>query len=351
MNGPLYAFLAAVLFGASTPVSKLLLGTIGPWWMAAILYLGAGFGIGILLVIRKIRGKPVFREIFAKRSEWIWLAGAVLFGGVLGPTLLMYGLKRTAGSTSALLLNMEGVFTASLAWIAFREHYNRHIVAGMALIVMGGCVLSYSSHPEMANIGGPLLVLAACLSWAMDNNVTRKVSASDPLEITAIKSIVAGLTNLGLAAMFDSSMPPPSASVWLYGGLTGFFGYGLSLVCFVLALRNLGTSRTGAYFSTAPFVGALLSFALLREPITPPFVIAGLLMAAGVWLHLTEFHSHEHTHEELEHTHSHVHDLHHQHEHAPGAPTGEPHTHLHRHERTTHAHRHFPDIHHRHDHS
>lgn len=282
------------------------------------------------------------------RSDVPWLAGAVLLGGVLGPILLLSGLGTTPAATASLLLNLEGVFTALLAWFVFHENFDRRIAAGMLAIVAGGCLLSWQGGGTAQPAAGTLAVAAACLCWAIDNNLTQKVAASDPLQIAGIKGLVAGSVNLALALAGGARLPAPS--IVAAGLIVGLAGYGLSLVLFVLALRHLGTARTGAYFSLAPFVGAGVAVLLLREPMGPRSLAAAALMAVGVWLHLTERHEHEHSHERLVHSHAHVHDEHHRHAHADGVDPSEPHTHAHEHEPLTHSHRHFPDIHHRHRH-
>jgi drug/metabolite transporter (DMT)-like permease len=275
--------------------------------------------------------------------------GAIAFGGVLGPLALMFGLTRTPGATASLLLNLEAVLTAALAWIVFRENAGRRIVAGMAAIVAGGVVLSWPQAGTSAGAWpGPLAVAGACLCWAIDNNLTRKVSASDALFIAGIKGLVAGIVNSALALVFGSRLPALGVGRPIL--LVGFLGYGVSLVLFVLALRGLGTSRTGAYFSTAPFLGALISLLMLHEAVSPLFWLAAALMAFGVWLHLTERHVHDHVHDRLEHGHRHVHDEHHQHTHPFEWDGAEPHSHRHVHAPMRHSHPHFPDIHHRHTH-
>jgi len=342
------AFAAAALFGASTPFAKLLLGTMPPVLLAGLLYLGSGIGLLAVRLVRQSSTRQDKQEASLPRSQWPWLAGAVLFGGLLGPVLLMLGLKNTTAASSSLLLNFEGVFTALLAWFVFRENFDRRIALGMLAIVAGGVALSWQQG-GLAISSGALFVIAACACWGVDNNLTQKVSASDPFQIASIKGLIAGSVNLVIALSLGASWPPIRV---LVGALVvGFFGYGLSLACFVLALRHIGTARTGAYFSLAPFVGALVSLPLLREPVQNTFWLAALLMAGGVWLHLTERHEHAHHHELLEHAHRHVHDEHHQHEHAPGVDPREPHTHPHIHEPMTHTHPHFPDIHHRHKHT
>jgi len=338
------AIVAAVLFGLSTPFAKLLLGNVTPLLLAGLLYLGSGIGLTVLFISRRTPD-----EASLKRADMPWLAGAVLFGGIIGPVLLLIGLKHTPASTASLLLNLEGVFTALLAWFAFHENFDRRIALGMALIVAGGLVLSWHGAAGLSLPVGSLAIAGACLCWGIDNNLTQKVSAGNPYQIAAIKGMVAGCVNLGLAFLFGAKLP--SWHVAGGGLLVGFIGYGLSLACFVLALRHIGTARTGAYFSLAPFVGAAVSLLLLHEPVGPLFFVAALLMGTGVWLHLTERHSHKHRHTRMVHSHRHVHDEHHQHEHAPGIDPTEPHTHEHVHEPLTHSHPHYPDLHHRHEHS
>jgi drug/metabolite transporter (DMT)-like permease len=188
----------------------------------------------------------------------------------------------------------------------------------------------------------------ACACWAIDNNLTRKVSASDALFIAGIKGLVAGVVNCSLALFLGARIP----DFFVLGPtlIVGFFGYGISLVLFVLALRGLGTARTGAYFSTAPVLGAAISILMLGEPVSLTFWAAALLMGIGVWIHLTESHAHEHQHDPLKHGHRHVHDEHHQHEHSFEWDGTEPHSHVHDHAPIRHSHPHFPDIHHRHKH-
>jgi drug/metabolite transporter (DMT)-like permease len=282
-------------------------------------------------------------------KEWPWLLGAIVFGGVFGPVALMFGLAHASGASASLLLNLEAVLTAVIAWVVFRENADRRVVLGMAAIVAGGVVLSWPTGETVSTAGiGPMAIALACLCWAIDNNLTRKVSASDALFIAGSKGLIAGTVNCTLALVSGSAFPPLATVGSIM--LLGLLGYGISLVMFVLALRGLGTSRTGAYFSTAPFIGALIALALLREPVTPTFWLASILMGVGVWLHLTERHEHLHTHEPLEHRHPHRHDEHHQHDHDFEWDGQEPHSHQHAHAVATHKHPHFPDIHHRHAH-
>lgn len=342
----LYAIGAAILFGLSTPAAKLLVGITDPWILAGVLYLGAGVGLAAVR-LAFLRGAAPAEAVLAW-PEVPWLAGAVLAGGVIGPVLLMLGLQRTAASTASLLLTLEGVATAALAWFAFNENYNRRVVLGMACIVIGAAILNWRGGLSFGDPLGPLAIVGACLAWALDNNLTRKISLSDPMQIAMVKGLVAGPVSLTLGLLSGAALPSPTVAA--VGAVTGFLGYGVSLALFVLALRQLGTARTGAYFSIAPFVGAAASVPLLGDRLSLPFFVAALLMAVGVWLHLGERHEHEHRHEPLDHEHRHVHDAHHRHGHAPGDPPGEPHSHRHAHEAMLHSHPHVPDSHHRHSH-
>ncbi|WP_209490314.1 DMT family transporter [Xanthobacter flavus] len=339
------ALISAGLFGASTPLAKLLLGAIDPWMMAGLLYLGAGAGLAAVHLSRAALRLPAV-EAPLRRTDVPWLALVILAGGVLGPLLLMFGLARTDGASASLLLNLEGVATMAIAWIAFREHVDRRLLLGALAILAGAALLSWQGRATLDV--GAALIAGACLCWGVDNNLTRKLSSADPVQIAMLKGLIAGTINLVIALGHGAAFPSDAAIA--AAAVVGFFGYGVSLALFVLALRHLGTARTGAYFSLAPFVGAVLSIALLGEAITFQLVIAGLLMALGLWLHLSEQHEHEHAHEALEHEHRHRHDAHHQHAHDADTRSGEPHTHWHRHAPMMHRHPHYPDIHHRHGH-
>lgn len=344
----LTALAAALLFGASTPFAKALVGNTHPLLLAGLLYLGSGFGLAIVLLLRKARaGSAQSREFQIARSDLPWLTGAIFFGGVLGPALLMAGLVHTSGASASLLLNVEGVLTAALAWLVFKENADRRIVAGMAAIVAGGAVLAWEPGSAFFS-SGALLILAACLCWAIDNNLTRKVSTNDAMLVACLKGSFAGACNTGLALALGAKLP--GASALAASLLVGFFGYGLSLTLFVVGLRTLGTARTGAYFSVAPLFGVAISLAVWPGAPGALFWVAAALMGLGVWLHVSERHEHEHTHPTLDHTHRHRHDEHHQHEHAFAWDGKEPHVHPHLHEVLTHKHPHYPDIHHRHVH-
>jgi drug/metabolite transporter (DMT)-like permease len=344
-RGVLASLAAALLFGAGTPLAKLLLAQASPWLLAALLYLGSGLGLALL---RRLRRAP---PVTLPAGEIRWLAGAVLAGGVAGPVLLMMGLAGMPAAGASLLLNAEGVFTALLAWFVFRENFDRRVALGMAAIVAGGLVLSWPAQASWPGWQPTLLVTGACLAWGIDNNLTRKVSLSDASWIAMVKGLAAGATNLVLALLLGASWP--SLPIVLAAGVVGFASYGASLALFVVGLRELGTARTGAYFSVAPFFGAVLAITLLGEPASVPLLAAGALMAVGVALHLSERHEHRHAHEQMEHTHEHVHgagDRHHDHVHEPPVPPGTRHSHAHRHPALEHSHPHYPDAHHRHEH-
>ncbi len=341
-RGAGFALASALLFGASTPLAKLLGGQMHPVLLAGLLYVGSGTGLGLFRLVRREGRIP-------SRRELPWLGGAVLFGGALAPVLLMTGLGSTPAASASLLLNLEGVLTALLAWFVFHENFDSRIAAGMALIVAGGLVLSFQPGGSYGVSIGALAVVAACLCWAIDNNMTQKVSGADAVTIAATKGLVAGGVNVAIAFAVGAAALP-RLSVVAAALLLGFVGYGLSLALFVVALRHLGAARTGAYFSVAPFLGVALSLVLLHERAGARLIVAGLLMIAGVWLHLTERHEHAHRHEALAHAHPHIHDAHHQHEHAAGTDAGEPHTHAHVHAPLVHSHPHYPDLHHRHRH-
>jgi drug/metabolite transporter (DMT)-like permease len=344
-SGILLALLSAVLFGASTPFAKILLGAVDPWMMAGLLYFGAGTGLALVHLMRAALRLPA-PEASLRRQDMPWLALVILSGGVLGPLLLMFGLVGSDATTASLLLNLEGLATMGIAWVVFRENVDKRLLTGAFAILAGAILLSWQGHLSLS--WSALLIAGACLCWGIDNNLTRKLSAADPVQIAMLKGLVAGTFNLLIAILNGTNTP--NASVVLAAGMVGFLGYGVSLTLFVFALRHLGTARTGAYFSLAPFVGAMLAVLMLGEPLSLTLVFAGGLMGLGLWLHLSERHDHEHTHEAMEHEHRHYHDEHHQHEHGPDITPGEPHTHRHRHAPLTHRHPHYPDLHHRHRH-
>lgn len=345
-TGAALALLSAALFGVTTPFAKLLLGDVSPWLLAGLLYLGSGAGLCAFDLARRAAGRAS-QEAPLGRADLPWLTALTLAGGVAAPILLLIGLMRTPASTASLLLNLEGVFTIVIAWIVFRENVDRRIAAGAAAILLGAGLLSWQGHVEAIGWSAGA-VAAACLGWAVDSNLTRKISASDPSQIAMIKGLAAGVVNLALAFAVGVAWPP----AWAVAAacVLGFFGYGVSLTVYIAALRALGTARTAAYYSVSPFIGAVLAVLALGEPLTLTLVAAGALMAIGLYLHLAERHEHEHTHEPFSHAHHHFHDLHHRHRHAPDDPPGEPHTHVHVHPQLVHRHPHYPDLHHRHSH-
>lgn len=336
---------SALLFGAGTPLAKLLLADerVSPFLLAGLLYAGSGIGLGAYRLIRRPG------RVRIARREVAPLAGAVFFGGVAGPVLLMLGLAGMPASGASLLLNAEGVFTALLAWFVFRENVDGRIALGMLCIAAGAAVLSIRSGAAFGSPWPALAILAACLCWGLDNNLTRMVALNDATWLAAVKGVVAGPVNLALAMVLGARIPGIAATGAAL--LIGLVAYGISLVLFIVGMRHVGTARAGAYYSVAPFFGAMLAVAL-GAPLTWPVVAAAVLMAAGVWLHLTERHSHEHTHEAITHTHWHRHDEHHQHVHAPGQEVADGvwHRHEHTHQAITHTHPHYPDVHHRHLH-
>ena len=341
-KGILSALGSALLFGAGTPFAKLLLTHISPWLLAGLLYIGSGLG---LTLYRYIIRAPA---VHLPAQEKGWFAAAILAGGMIAPVLLMLGLLAMPASGASLLLNMEGVFTALLAWFVFKENFDRRIALGMAFIIAGALVLGWPTEIRFSGIWPALAILGACFAWGLDNNLTRKLSLSDATWIASIKGLIAGSVNLVLAFIVGATLPSlPNIA----GAMTvGFFAYGISLTLFVIGLRHLGTARTGAYFSVAPFFGAILAI-ILGDAITLPLIITGILMAVGISLHLSEHHEHSHHHTEIAHTHEHSHDdAHHQHIHEPSVAANLMHTHQHSHTAIKHKHSHYPDSHHQHSH-
>ncbi len=338
------ALASAVLFGVTAPLSKVLLGSIDPQMLAGLFYAGAGVGLAAVHLSRAGLGIPA-PEAPLRRADIPWLAIIIAFGGVLGPLLLMLGLGRTSASSGSLLLNLESLATMGIAWVFFRENVDSRLLLGAFAIVLGAVVLSWDGH-RISFDAGAMLIAGACIAWGIDNNLTRKLSSSDPVLIAMTKGLAAGVFNIGVAMLRGNSLPPlPGIAA---AAVIGFFSIGVSLVLFVLALRHLGTARTGAYFSLAPFVGAIAAVGFLGELLTARLAIAAALMGFGLWMHLTERHVHSHDHRPLDHEHNHVHDEHHQHSH--DGPVTEPHSHWHHHAPMRHKHPHFPDLHHRHKH-
>jgi drug/metabolite transporter (DMT)-like permease len=347
-RGVASALSAGVLFGASTPVAKRLNADIDPWMLAGLLYLGSGIGLSAFNLIRyEVRGRGIECAPLAAHDRR-WLAAAIISGGLIAPVLMMYGLRLTAGSSASLLLNLEGVFSVLLAWFVFKESFDRRVAFGVLAITGGAIVLSVGGGVNSNGAIGAAAITGACLAWGLDNNFTRKVALNDVGRIAMLKGLVAGAVNVAIASAAGARLP--NASIALAAGLIGLLGYGLSLMLFVLGLRHLGAARASAYFSIAPFVGALIAVIYFEEPFTVQLMWAGVLMGFGVWLHASERHDHEHTHEQTTHDHAHTHDEHHQHLHDEKDWETQPHSHAHTHQRLRHSHPHYPDEHHRHAH-
>lgn len=348
-RGAALALVSAALFGASTPLARALVGAIDPLWLAGLLYAGSGGGLLVVLALRHWGLAGAAQRVApVAPGDVPWLAVVAVSGGVLGPLAFTFGLRSTEGATASLLLNLETVFTVVIAWFAFREHRNGRVVAGMALIVVA-CVVLGGAGGGAGRFGrGALLIALACVFWALDNNLTRKVASNDAMLIAAVKGVTGGAVNLGIATALGAA--PPAVLPALAAGAVGFVGYGVSLVLFILSLRDLGVARASAYYASSPFIGVAVAFAALGERPGAAFWTALPLMAGGVWLHLTERHGHVHAHERLAHAHPHRHDRHHRHAHDGAWDGTEPHTHPHEHEPMVHAHPHFPDLHHRHGH-
>ena len=347
----LLALASAALFGVSTPLAKLLLGHATPLVLAGLLYLGSGLGLLIVWLarraLRRARSGPgASVEVPLRARDMPWLAGAVIAGGILAPVSLLWGVSGMQASGASLLLNAEAVLTILVAAAIFREHVGARVWTAGAVMLAGSLLLAWEPGAAVSVSPRALAVLAACVLWALDNNLTRNIAASDPVAIAMIKGLAAGGVNLGLG-LANAAVP---AAEFVVGALAlGAASYGASLVLFIVALRHLGSARTGAHFATSPFIGAAVAIGLLGEPFTGPFAVSLALMVAATWLLLTETHGHDHRHERAEHTHSHAHDEHHAHAHA-GGEGAEPHAHWHVHEPVIHSHPHLPDLHHRHRH-
>ena len=342
--GVVEALIAAALFGAATPFASRLAGDTASGVLAGLLYLGSGIALGVSIFVW-----PLGHEASIVRRDVPWLAGAILFGGGLGPLLLVVGLRTTSSATASLLLNLEVVLTALVAWVFFHEGFNRRVGIGLSAILAGGIIASWQSHGGFGFSTGSLAIAGACACWAIDNNLTQRVSSADPRQIATLKGLLAGSANLAIGLGVGGSLP---GGFNLFAAmLIGAFGYGLSLMLFVTALRHLGSARTGAYFGVAPFVGVIVAIVVFGESITVRTVPAGLFMMFGVWLHHSEDHDHEHQHELLVHAHLHTHDDdQHGHDHTERVLANGAHSHEHRHAPVVHRHAHRPDIHHRHAH-
>jgi len=344
----IYALASAVLFGLSSPLAKLLLGDISPVALAGLLYLGAFLGLSCYsLVTFKKTYSPENKATRLAKRDLPWLSGAILAGGIVAPICLMLGLNLISGFSASLLLNLEGICTAIIAVVIFKENAGRNLWLALVCMTVAGVFLSWDTGQSRFHILGPLLVLLATFCWGVDNNLTRQISEKDPVQITTIKGLIAGIVSLSLALILKKHI---SLNITiLYALLLGAFSYGISLVFFIKALKGLGASRTGTFFSTGPFVGALVSLFIFKNWNEWIILPAFLSMAAGMWFILHERHVHSHVHAAITHTHSHRHDdMHHLHEH-PQVIKGA-HTHEHTHQQLIHSHVHWPDTHHRHAH-
>jgi drug/metabolite transporter (DMT)-like permease len=343
-RGALFGLCAAALFGLSAPLAKVLLGTISPVLLAGLLYLGAALGLWVHRAVA-----PPTNEAQLGRADARKLAIVVLAGGVAGPALMLFGLSKVTALTGSLLLNLEAPFTVLLAVLFFREHLGRHAAVAAALILAGALVLKLEPGALGADTLGVALLGAACACWALDNNVTQRLSLRDPFAIVRVKALVAGVVNTAFGLLVAGGALPSGSYIACALAL-GSVSYGVSVVLDAYALRLVGAAREAAYFATAPFIGALASVALLGDSLRWHDLLAMAAMALGVAFLLRERHTHLHEHDAIEHVHVHEHDEHHRHEHAPGDPPGEPHSHAHRHAPLVHDHSHFPDAHHRHRH-
>lgn len=348
LSAILKGLLAALLFGLSAPLSKLLLGEVAPIPLAGLLYLGSGLGALTWLLLQ--RRQTTDLEGHLRRGDIPWLVGALLVGGVAAPITLMISLQATPAATASLLLNFEGVATTLIAALAFREAIGRRVWGAIGLITLASIILSWESSGQWGLAPGALGIVGACTLWGLDNNFTRNISAKNPLTIVAWKGLGAGAFSVLLALVLRQ--PFPGIAVAAKALLLGSVSYGLSIMLFILALRDLGAARTSALFSTAPFIGMALAFVLFRDPLTAPFLLALPVMGAGALLLVGEAHQHEHLHAQLAHEHRHRHDdAHHTHPHAPGeVPARGWHSHAHTHTPQAHVHPHTPDLHHRHEH-
>ncbi len=343
------AVLAAVLFGASAPLAKLLLGEIEPISLAAFLYLGSGLGVLLFKLLQQARPSAVDTEAQITKADWKWLAGAVFAGGVAAPIILLFGLQNTPASTASLLLNFEGVATTLIAAVVFKEAIGKYALWSILCVTIASVVLSWNMSGQWGLSLGALGILGACVLWGIDNNLTRQISAKDPLMIVLVKGLGAGSFSLLLSLVLGHSLP--RLDIILGALLLGSLSYGMSIVLFIHAMRGLGAARTSALFGTAPLVGVVLSVLLFREPLTVLFAIGLLLMIAAAVLLISEQHQHRHIHEAITHDHRHRHDDgHHNHDHPGMVSRSLTHSHPHTHERMEHQHPHLPDIHHRHSH-
>lgn len=339
----LQALTAALFFGASAPIAKLLLGDdIAPIYLAAFLYLGSGAGTFLFRLTQRMQSKNAEADI--KSPDIKWLAGAIISGGILAPIILMISLQNTPASTASLLLNFEGVGTTVIALLFFKEAISRRAWTAIIVITLASIFLSTNFNEGFGISLGALGIILACVLWGVDNNFTRNISGKDPLAIVAWKGLAAGAFSFLLAFFLGNQMP--SLKI-IFGMLVlGFISYGLSTMLFIRSMRGLGAARTSALYGTAPLAGVLLSIVIFSELPSFFFIIAAVLMIGGALLLVNENHEHTHIHTALIHEHSHSHDdSAHGHDDSKGV-----HSHEHEHPAEEHGHDHMPDIHHRHGH-
>jgi drug/metabolite transporter (DMT)-like permease len=337
----LLALLSAALFGAASPLSKPLLSSFGTFQLAGLLYLGAALGASVIAFRRRYFTLPWRMD----HRNQIRLGGAILFGGVLAPLLLLLGLRAASAASVSLWLPLELVTTAVLGRLFFREHLGSLGMAGMAGVLAAGILLSLGEG--MAGLAAGLLVMGACVCWGFDNNFTALIDGITPAQSTFWKGLVAGLANLTIGLLTQGYSGTAEATFAALG--VGVFSYGASIVLYITAAQNIGATRGQMFFASSPFFGVVISALFLGESISVIQIAAGAILAVSLVLVFRDRHEHEHHHDELEHDHSHRHDdAYHGHEHRDGL-SGR-HTHRHRHEETRHQHPHLPDLHHRHDH-
>ncbi|MEN6472056.1 MAG: DMT family transporter [Clostridiaceae bacterium] len=341
----LFALLAALLYGVSVPLSKLLLERLSPFLLAALLYFGAGIGMLGMRLFSNARGNRSAEAHIGKKE--LPFAGLMVALDIAAPVLLLFGLRQATAASVSLAGNFETAATAVFALLLFREPIGKRLWLAIALITAASVLLSLGDAKNLALSPGMVFALLACACWGLENNCTRALSQKDPQQIVAIKGIGAGAGALLLAACTGELTWEP-VSV-LFALLLGFASYGISIRLYILAQRNLGAARTGAYYAAAPFLGAALSAALFGQSLTLFFLAALILMAAGGILAVTERHAHVHAHMALTHEHRHSHDDGH-HAHAHDVPFSGEHSHVHAHAALTHMHPHTPDIHHAHTH-
>lgn len=314
---------------------------VGSFTTAALLYAGAA---AVAWFLRR----PAAKEAGIQKSDWPRLFAMAGSGAVIGPVALAWGLQHTSGSSASLMLTLEAVFTAVLAWRWYGETLDKRVNAAVVLLLTGGVVLVIEQGTlGQVQLWGLLAVMLATVAWGVDNTLSRGVAERDPGQVVLVKAVLGSVCTLALATLFDEPTPLATTAMGLVA--VGATGYGLSLRFYLLAQRTFGAARTGSVFAFAPFIGAIGALALGDRSGSGLMVMAGALMMLGVLLHLMEAHAHEHTHDPLEHEHSHRHDDgHHDHVHAL-MPT-DPHNHRHKHELITHSHAHVPDAHHEHSH-